>query len=265
MSEESWWEKYYRRGIWARKTLAPPKPILDIKEMLEKLSEVTDEQWGRYAFRKELLRRKFTEEQRQAYTIRANECGVEYAQKMIREFNTRDPKKLAEKLGATVSFPSRPERSIKGNQVLFAQFAEPDKISVFTDCTERANDAAEEFGLSRYFAEKSIRNILVAHEVFHMVEFKYQDSIFTRTEKINLLPFKIISNWSTIRCLGEMAGMRFAKEVLELPFSPYLLDVFLLHLYHRQKASDLYRAIMKIIFPEQNDKSEETNREFYES
>ena len=246
----SWWEKYYRRGNWAKKTLPPPKPILEIGEMIEKLAKITDEEWGRYAFRRELLRDRFDAEKKRFYTLRANECGAEYARKMVDEYHTRSPEELAEKLGGIVSYPSRPGGSRPGSQLIFAQFVEPEKIMIFTDCTNKADEAVEEYGLHQYFSEDSARKILLAHELFHLVELKYKDVIFTRTEKIDLLPLKIIHNWSTIRCLSEMACMRFARELTELPFSPYVLDVFLLYLYEQQKASDLFRAIMRIIFPE---------------
>ena len=251
----SWWEKYYRRGFFARKIPVPVEPILELGEMFENLASIQDEEWGRYAFRSEILRDRFDNKQKQGYTARANDCGIEYAQKMIQEFNTRDPEELAVKLGGKVSYPSHPGGSKSGSQLIFAQFVEPNEIMVFTDCTDRVNDAVEEYDLKQYISEDVARKILLAHEVFHLVEFKNKSTIYTQTEKVDVLPLKIIHNWSTIRCLSEMASMRFAKELLSLGFSPYILDVFLLYLYEQQKASDLYRAIMRIIYPERNTKN----------
>ena len=47
-------------------------------------------------------------------------------------------------------------------------------------------------------------------------------------------------------CLGEIAGMAFAKELLQLTYSPYILDSFLVYLYHPKVAFDLYNEIINI-------------------
>ena len=40
--------------------------------------------------------------------------------------------------------------------------------------------------------------------------------------------------------------MAFAKELLELPYSPYILDSFLVYLYHPKVGYNLYKEIIKI-------------------
>jgi hypothetical protein len=243
------WETYYFRLPWTRKQALPPVPVPELREMLETLIPVSDEAWGRYAFRRELLRRRFTDAQKQDLTRKALDCGAECARREAARCGTRDPGQIARERGALVSFPRRPGGGKFADRILFAQFTEPDKLEVFTDCIEKAGEVLEEQGLTAILDPAVIRDILLAHELFHVIEFQERATIYTQTQRIDLLPLKIIHNWSRILCLGEIAGMRFARELLGLNFSPYILDVFLLYLYRPQAAGDLYRSLLTILFP----------------
>ena len=95
------------------------------------------------------------------------------------------------------------------------------------------------------FSDINIEELLLAHEIFHFIE-ENDDDIFTRTEKIRLWKIGPIKNDSNIVCLGEIAGMAFAKELLKISYSPYILDVFLVYLYNIQASYGLYKEIMSI-------------------
>ena len=49
--------------------------------MIEKLGALTEEDWGKYAFSREPLERRFSNEQKMQYTHKANDCGREWAEK----------------------------------------------------------------------------------------------------------------------------------------------------------------------------------------
>ena len=42
-----------------------------------------------------------------------------------------------------------------------------------------------------------------------------------------------------------MAAMAFVKELLDLPYSPYVLDVLLVYSYNKKAASALYEEILE--------------------
>ena len=86
--------------------------------------------------------------------------------------------------------------------------------------------------------------LLLAHELFHYVEEQYKREIFTKTEKIDLPTIPPFKNRSTVRSLDELAGMAFARELNNLPYSPYLLDVMLMYGYSQDGAIRLYEEIM---------------------
>lgn len=127
-----------------------------------------------------------------------------------------------------------------GGQVLFAQFVQPDEITIYTDCLDKAETLG---GALPPRAE--LQNIILAHELFHAVEEQNQDTIYTHTEKIELWrrPF---SNRSCIVCLSEIAAMAFARRLLGLPFNPYALDVLLVYPYDANAACGLYQEITEL-------------------
>ena len=217
-------------------------PERDLAEMAEKLSGITEEQWGRYAFSRDPLDGKFSREQKISYTKAAGGCGREWARRTAAEYGTRSPRELAGKMGLKVK---RPDTPTGGGQVIFAQFVRPDEITVYMDCIRRASALAAESGC-RLLEEETLFDVLLAHELFHAVEERHDREIYTRTEKVELWK-KPFSNRSSIACLSEMAAMAFAGELLGLPCSPYMLDVLLVCAYDREAAYELYEEIGELI------------------
>ncbi|MCR4942987.1 MAG: hypothetical protein K5986_00660 [Clostridium sp.] len=216
--------------------------IPEIRKMLEDLIAVSDDKWGRYAFRREPLNGRFSEKERNLLISKANICGREEAEKIKEKFNTESIYECTEKLNLNVDYPDKP---VGGAHILFAQFVEPNNISLFKDSLDKAKKLIEEESLHNIFEEDSIREILLAHEVFHFIEEK-NDELFKKTEKIRLWKLGPLKNDSSIVALGEIAGMAFAKEFLKLEFSPYILDIFLVYIYNKEASYMLYKEVMNI-------------------
>ena len=110
---------------------------------------------------------------------------------------------------------------------------------------DRIQRLAEESGCVLLEKDR-LFNVLLAHELFHAVEEQHADEIYTRTEKVELWR-KPFSNRSSIACLSEMAAMAFARELLGLDCSPYMLDVLLVYAYDKEAAWGLYEEIGELI------------------
>ena len=137
----------------------PEYPKVPFPEMIEKLGALTEEDWGKYAFSREPLEGRFSNEQKMRYTHKANDCGREWAEKIARQYGTRNPGELAEKLGMKVKTPKVP---VGGGLVLFAQFVEPDEITIFTDCVDTFK--------SRSFPANAIAAISERQEIIDLLE-----------------------------------------------------------------------------------------------
>lgn len=228
--------------------LAPEYPEVPLPEMVEKLKTLSEADWGKYAFSREPLEGKFSEEQKMQYTVKANDCGRDWACRTVGQYGTNKPVELAEKLGVKVKYQNIPTG---GGLVLFAQFVEPDEITIFTDCVDKAAEIEDECGCGILNREMLI-NTLLAHELFHVVEERHVKEIYTRTETVELWkrPF---SNRSAISCLSEIAAMAFAARLLNLEFSPYILDVLLVYSYDKNAALGLYDEIINLAVRPEND------------
>lgn len=219
----------------------PQYPQVEPEQMAGELSKIPEAVWGMYAFRREPLEGKFTKEQKYGYIAGANACGKEWAKKIAEKYGTRDPKLLAERMGMNVIKKRTPAG---GGIVLFAQFVQPDEITIFTDCVSKVQSIYRECGCPLLESEKLI-SVLLAHELFHAVEERYAKEIYTRTEKVELWrrPF---SNRSGIVCLSEIAAMAFAAQLTELEVSPYMLDILLVYAYDKNAAWGLHDEVCSL-------------------
>ncbi len=212
-----------------------------IKEMLKDLVCLTDEEWGGYTFYHEPLERKFSSDQKKEYTRKANACGKEEAEKILKEYPEKSIQEIAEEMGFTVKTPKTPTG---GGHVIFAQYVEPKEITIFMDCVEKAEELMKQEDLLSLLPDFHLKEVLMAHELFHGIEYRKKKEIYTQTEKIELWrrPF---SNKSRILCLSEMAAMAFAKSITGCNCSPYVLDVLLMYSYNQEAAVALYEEILE--------------------
>lgn len=222
----------------------PPVTIRPITQMMYNLLQVTETDWGNYAFSREPLNGKFQDSDRQRLTLLSGVCGREYADKMISLYHTYDPVEMAEKMGLTVEYPELPSNLLR---VLFAEYKPKKHVYLYMDAVHKAEEALLLPGMKQIMGGAlHIKNLLLAHEMFHHVEEVYAKEIFTRTEKVELWAPPLFHNRSGIFCLGEIAAMEFARSLNQLDYSPFILDVFLVYGYSHESACRLYEEIMEI-------------------
>lgn len=221
----------------------PKFAVRTLERMMRDLADIPDEDWHNYAFSTEPLEGKFTDETRAAYGEKSRACGKDYAQRMIKQYGTNDPVQLARALKMNVSYPEYPEKT---DRVTFAEFREPRDICIYMDAVKRAKRSLQEDGaLDVLTTNLDVSRLLLAHELFHFVEESHKKDIYTRTEKIQLWKVGPVRNTSVVIAFSEIAAMAFAKELIGLPYSPYLMDVFLVYGYSPQEASGVYETMMQ--------------------
>ncbi len=220
----------------------PHFAIRALPDMLRDLIGIAPEEWYGYVFSREPLNGKFNDEQRKKWMCQAIECGKEYAEKVCTAYGTRDSEQLAKAMGLNVSYPTFPEKT---DRVLFAEFREPGNINIYMDAVKKAKKLLERPEIRELLTDRlNVSRLLLAHELFHFVEEKYKKEIFTKQEKIRLWSFGPLHNDSTIIALSEIAAMAFAQAVTGIPYSPYVMDVFLVYGYSPEEASGLYEEMM---------------------
>lgn len=234
-----------------QKTMYTPQkvnsPILSMEELAAALTVISDEEWGQYAFRRDPIGGKFTPEEKKRLIRLSLECGDAYVREST-EAGRKSASLIAKELGVEVRYPQRPgAKALEANRVLFAQYTSPSLIEVFTDCWEKMEKVLDTSSLRNILGDVDIREVLLAHELFHYFEERDAKTIFTENEKKDLPVFGVFRNSSRILCLGEMAAMRYAKGIAGLSYSPYVFDVLLTYLYNQQAACNLYGSIQKLL------------------
>lgn len=221
----------------------PHRQRYPLEEMLAALIQVHDIDWYGYAFSRDPIHRRFTDEQKRSWMEKAIICGREYANRVSREYESRDPKVIAEGMKMKVSYPELPEKT---DRILFAEYRVPNRICIYMDAVNKAKRYLKRQEIRELLTEElDVGRLLLAHELFHNVEDKYRKEIFTQKEKARLWSIGPIHNDSPILALSEIAAMSFAKELTGIPYSPYVMDVFLMYGYSPEEASGLYEEMME--------------------
>jgi len=218
---------------------------LSLNEMVRRLRGVGDIAWGRYAFSHDLLRGRVPFAKQDEMTLNAAACGIEWARRMTERTGAADPDSMREALGLTLT--ENDLDMTENPRPLFAQFIPDNRIEImcqpvrlYTGLYEREADRAL---LPR---PEEVRALLLAHELFHHVEELYKDEIYSRTVTIRLWKLFFIKWDSTVRAVGEIAAMSFAKALTGAGFSPFLLDVLLLFGYNQEHARHVFKSILEI-------------------
>lgn len=221
------------------------KEKYDLGEIIENLLQVDDYTWGLYALSKDILKDRIPEGEKLHYIHQAIECGKDYAKRIASINKTKDIDIITNNLGLKLSFK---DNYITGNRILFASYTPPNEIEIMLDPIDKAinlflkNDPL----LIELLNKTSIINTIVGHEIFHYLEDQFEKEIYTRKEKLLLWNFFGIKNYSTIRTLGEIAAMAFSKELNELSYSPFILDILLYYSYDTSSAEKIYNTVLGI-------------------
>ena len=209
----------------------------DFREMVQTLLELSDNQWGIYAFDRDPLEGKFSPEEKRVYIDKANEYGRKTARAKSEKY--REIHKLASGLGVKIEYS---DATIGGGHIVFAQFIEPNHITIFKKAVGAIQPFFEE--IHTLTGDVDIVEVLLAHEIFHYIEHIEEQTIYTRIEKVELWRWPF-SNKSRIRALSEIAGMAFAKEFLKLSYSPFIFDFIFMYGYDQEAAIEMYEDIVK--------------------
>lgn len=217
-----------------------------LTEILSELMNENETTFGRFIFSYDTLRNKVSQEQREELICKANECGINYADKVISDFGMHEgasslPQIVAEKLKLKVHYK---ESSRYGEDFTFAYYESNGNITIFSEYIQKVKILIEKYKLNSTFGELPVAETLLAHEIFHYIEDCYTDTIFTRQFKIDLWKFKFFKNQSTIRSLSEIAAMSFAKRLTGLGYYPVVFDVLIGYSIDEKIGHRLYGDIL---------------------
>ena len=210
-----------------------------IKDWCQELSCLPKSVWAAYAKSREPLTGRLTREEYENFFHAADLCGMELAQKTRRQWGDVSCGELAEKLGVRVERLPMPD----GDGLLtFAIFEEPDLIRVYTDNADATRSLIETSGGNEFIGDVDICEMLLAHELFHVLQLK-EPELYVNKKHIRLWKLGPWIRESRLPSLEEVAAMAFARELLQMPTTPYLYDVLMLLPQATEQAEKLYHNL----------------------
>lgn len=216
-----------------------------LREMIQHLLQVDDQTWGLYAFSRDILNQRIPLDKKTEMIHKAIACGKEYAQRVIREYGSRDIRMIATQLQVNIEFRNS---KMTGKRVLFANYTPPNRVEIMEEPAQRAVQllSKTDVMLDKLVQQDGIMDTILGHEIFHLIEDNNEQEIYTRTEKICLWNFIGYKSYSTIRTLSEIGAMAFTQELNGLSYSPFMLDVLLYYSYDSSSAEKIYRDVLGV-------------------
>lgn len=205
--------------------------------MFTELVKVPATVWAQYTFQKDILRDKLSDTQKQEIAEKAISCGKSEAEKLLIIDREITPLELVREKG--IEFSYMPEEKI-GDRVMFALYTSPNLIQISEEPIKKVANLNLP-GLT----EDKIKDLLLSHELFHYIE-THDETIYTQKTQITLWKFLFYTHKSQVRTLSEIAAMSFAETMNNLPYSPFLLDILLIHAYDPTAAKKMYNEVMDL-------------------
>lgn len=218
-----------------------------IEQWFRDLRALPDGAWAEHLRLQDPLGRLVTRERYLELFRGSTECGRERALALRAPSGGADLGSLARELGAeVVEKPFAPDTG----RPTFACFFEPGTIEIYSDNVEAAQDLLDGGGLAAVTGELSVRDVLLAHELFHVVALRLREggeTLFCNEKHVELPGInRLFGRRSTLPTLEEAAAMAFARELTGCPCSPFVLNALLLLPSDPDRAGDLYREVMAV-------------------
>ena len=104
------------------------------------------------------------------------------------------------------------------------------------------DEALQKAGVYESLGAVPTREILLAHELYHFLEFR-DGAGFTAQKHVTLWRLGRFAYKSSVPSLQEIAAMAFAQKATGLACSPWLYNVFMLAPHNPQRALALFESM----------------------
>lgn len=231
-----------RMGVGPYQKTETAQPL---ENLLEDLLELDDLSWSKYAFSHEALREKVTTDGKLRLYQKAVVCGEKWAESCIETYGVHTPISLACSLDIEVD---KPDMQPRAGRILFAEYAVPNVIHIYREGVQKGTKLLSNPSVSNKLGDSlSIADILLGHELFHVVSYNHPDEVWTRTYMLSGYHCGVIPFHVHLPCLEEIAAMAFTRRLNTISWNPYALDVLLTYGYSPVAATNLCEAMIKVL------------------
>lgn len=211
-----------------------------MKKKIETIIKLSDRHFAHYLFTHDPIKDKVDKDLKEEIIKKSLSCGKEVAKELKKKHGTKTLSEYLEILDLELT---RKDVNNGLEYIYFGTYQKPNRITIYTDNIKLGTDLIKKWDLKE-LANVSLEDIVIAHEMFH--HFQDRDpNLYVNTNKITLWSIGGFKYKSKLIAQAEIASMAFAKELLNLNFSPNVLDVLLLYPHDMELAIDIYDNIME--------------------
>ena len=227
-----------------KKNISPKQKVYDnkdtIKAQLRNLKNLDSKVYARYLVTTDPIQGKIPKDEIDEIINSSMKCGKDEANKLLEKYGNISPSEMAKSLNIDLSHQDKQGLT---DYIYFGLFESPNSIIIYDGNIETADNLLKELNIDYFNVD--FKDIVLAHEIFHYIEF-HDKSLYSNIRRINLWSLgKLYTHTSPLICTGEIAGMSFAKILIDLDFDPNLLNYIFLVAYDFDKADKLYKRITK--------------------
>ncbi len=208
------------------------------QRLIDELLEISEESWGYYQFQRDILRKKIPLEQQKELIFQAMTCGKQTAEALHKRYPDKGITDLCQLLEIPVTYCQSEETAERST---FATYDEKMGIRLMMEPIERFMQVV----MNSAYSFSKVADAILAHELFHHIELS-DPLIYTQQTKLELWHIFSYRYYSSIRSLSEIAAMSFSKEINQLVFNPYVLEVALVWPYDRERSEKLLAEVQAI-------------------
>lgn len=200
-----------------------------------KLLNISDYDYYKYLLNQDPIRQKIDENKVDYLIYESVKCGEEEAYKLVNKYNNQDVFNIVKEMNLNIENTNSSETGYYG------YFEEPNKIVIYNNSIEEAFEFFKN-ETDILTSKEYIERVVLAHELFHYIEYKKPD-LFINTYKIKLWSIFKYTRRSNIVYLGEIAAMAFANKLIGKKTYSHVLDYILLYNLDKKQADIFLKEI----------------------
>lgn len=211
-----------------------------IKDKIEHLLTLPDEVFAYYLFSQDPLKDKVSVPEKREVIEKSLREGREVSRKLKSTYGQLSVDEYISKLDIQLTY----EEAHNGMEyIYFGTYQNPNKMTIYTENIEKGMQLAESEKIP-LVEEVNLIDVVKSHELFHYFQ-ETDKELYINTNKITLWKMFKYKHKSKFIAQAEIASMAFAKELMDLPFSPNVLDVLLLYPHNKMMAEKVYEQITR--------------------
>ena len=206
----------------------------DLNILVERLINLDDFAWGKILLSRDPLFYKINTEDTRTLINEAMKYSEELFQKCIVPCNGMTPSTFAVQEKLTVKMDDAP---LMEEYLYFGHFySKPPTIEVSIAALEKVEAAIRELNIP--VESCNLRELIIAHEIFHHLEVKEALALSKRAQ-VTIPVFRKFKRPYRVARISEVAAIYFSKLWLGLSFCPAIFDILLVYGVNPKRAIDL--------------------------